>query len=300
MKIGLLVGGDSPERDVSLSSGKAIHKALELLGNNVIVLDTFNGIRSLESKILNVDLIFNGLHGGDGENGNVAAYLESLNIPFTGSDQDSSKICMDKDLSKKLVSDKGIGTPNWIVSSSLPSESQLESLGLPIIVKPNDQGSTIGLSLVKDKIEIGPAFKIASNFADSVMFESFILGREITVPIIGSNSYSIVEIVPKKNLYDYECKYTAGMSEYFCPADIDDNLSNKIKNIALRIHNLLRCRHYSRVDFLLDKNNKIWFLEINTLPGMTKTSLLPKSLSADGFSFNDVIQMIIDEALKIK
>ena len=298
MKIGLLVGGDSPERDVSLSSGKAIHKALELLGNNVIVLDTFNGIRSLESKILNVDLIFNGLHGGDGENGNVATYLESLNIPFTGSDQDSSKICMDKDLSKKLVSDKGIGTPNWIVSSSLPSESQLESLGLPIIVKPNDQGSTIGLSLVKDKIEIGPAFKIASNFADSVMFESFILGREITVPIIGSNSYSIVEIVPKKNLYDYECKYTAGMSEYFCPADIDDNLSSKIKNIALRIHNLLRCRHYSRVDFLLDKNNKIWFLEINTLPGMTKTSLLPKSLSADGFSFNDVIQMIIDEALK--
>ena len=298
MKIGLLVGGDSPERDVSLSSGKAIHKALELLGNNVIVLDTFNGIRSLESKILNVDLIFNGLHGGDGENGYVAAYLESLNIPFTGSDQDSSKICMDKDLSKKLVSDKGIGTPNWIASSSLPSESQLESLGLPIIVKPNDQGSTIGLSLVKDKIEIGSAFKIASNFADSVMFESFILGREITVPIIGSNSYSIVEIVPKKNLYDYECKYTAGMSEYFCPADIDDNLSNKIKNIALRIHNLLRCRHYSRVDFLLDKNNKIWFLEINTLPGMTKTSLLPKSLSADGFSFNDVIQMIIDEALK--
>ena len=298
MKIGLLVGGDSPERDVSLSSGKAIHKALELLGNNVIVLDTFNGIRSLESKILNVDLIFNGLHGGDGENGNVATYLESLNIPFTGSDQDSSKICMDKDLSKKLVSDKGIGTPNWIASSSLPSESQLESLGLPIIVKPNDQGSTIGLSLVKDKIEIDSAFKIASNFADSVMFESFILGKEITVPIIGSNSYSIVEIVPKKNLYDYECKYTAGMSEYFCPADIDDNLSNKIKNIALRIHNLLRCRHYSRVDFLLDKNNKIWFLEINTLPGMTKTSLLPKSLSADGFSFNDVIQMIIDEALK--
>ena len=298
MKIGLLVGGDSSERDVSLSSGKAIHKALELLGNNVIVLDTFNGIRSLESKILNVDLIFNGLHGGDGENGYVAAYLESLNIPFTGSDQDSSKICMDKDLSKKLVSDKGIVTPKWIASSSLPSESQLESLGLPIIVKPNDQGSTIGLSLVKDKIEIGPAFKIASNFADSVMFESFILGREITVPIIGSNSYSIVEIVPKKNLYDYECKYTAGMSEYFCPADIDDNLSSKIKNIALRIHNLLRCRHYSRVDFLLDKNNKIWFLEINTLPGMTKTSLLPKSLSADGFSFNDVIQMIIDEALK--
>ena len=205
---------------------------------------------------------------------------------------------MDKDLSKKLVSDKGIVTPKWIASSSLPSESQLESLGLPVIVKPNDQGSTIGLSLVKDKIEIGSAFKIASNFADSVMFESFILGREITVPIIGSNSYSIVEIVPKKNLYDYECKYTAGMSEYFCPADIDDNLSSKIKNIALRIHNLLRCRHYSRVDFLLDKNNKIWFLEINTLPGMTKTSLLPKSLSADGFSFNDVIQMIIDEALK--
>ena len=299
MKIGLLVGGESSEREVSLSSGKAIGKALKSLGSNVIILDPINGISSLENEILSVDLIFNGLHGGDGENGNVASYLNSLNIPFTGSDEDSSKICMNKDLSKKMVNEKGIRTPKWIASNKLPPKNQLEGIGLPIIVKPNDQGSTIGLSVVKNINEIDSAFKSASEYADSVLFESFIYGREITVPVIGPRAFSIVEIVPKNDLYDYECKYTAGMSEYFCPANIEQNLSDNIKNVALKIHNLLKCRHYSRVDFLLDRNNRLWFLEINTLPGMTETSLFPKSLRADGYIFNDVIKMIINEAINI-
>jgi len=298
MKIGLLVGGNSAERDVSLSSGKAIFKALESLGNSVIILDTINGIRDLEDKIMSVDLIFNGLHGGDGENGNVAAFLESLDVVFTGSDQESSKICMNKDLSKKIVFEKGILTPKWITSHSLPGQSELEDLGLPIIVKPNDQGSTIGLSIVKNINELSGAYNNALKHADSIIFESFIHGREITVPVIGSSAFSIVEIVPRNDLYDYECKYTPGMSEYFCPANLEIRLSEKIKNIALKIHKILKCRHYSRVDFLLDDNNKLWFLEINTLPGMTETSLLPKSLSADGYNFTDVIQMIIDEATK--
>ena len=298
MKIGLLVGGNSAERDVSLSSGKAIFKALESLGNSVIILDTINGIRDLEDKIMSVDLIFNGLHGGDGENGNVAAFLESLDVVFTGSDQESSKICMNKDLSKKIVFEKGILTPKWITSHGLPGQSELEDLGLPIIVKPNDQGSTIGLSIVKNINELSSAYNNALKHADSIIFESFIHGREITVPVIGSSAFSIVEIVPRNDLYDYECKYTPGMSEYFCPANLEIRLSEKIKNIALKIHKILKCRHYSRVDFLLDDNNKLWFLEINTLPGMTETSLLPKSLSADGYNFTDVIQMIIDEATK--
>ena len=300
MKIGLLIGGESAEREVSLSSGKAIHKALEALGNSVIILDSKNGIHLLRDKIENVDLIFNGLHGGDGENGNVAEFLESLGVPFTGSDKYSSKICMDKDSSKKIVSKSGIDTPNWLISQKLPTEDQLDHIGVPMVVKPNDQGSTIGLSMVKDKKKIMDAYNIALKFADSIIFESFIDGREITVPIIGDTAFPIVEIIPNNDLYDYECKYTSGMSEYFCPADIDEESTKNIKKIALKIHRLLKCRHYSRVDFLLDSKNKLWFLEINTLPGMTETSLLPKSLDVAGYNFTDVIQMILDEAIKNK
>ena len=300
MRIGLLVGGDSAERKVSLSSGKAISKALEALGNSVVILDPKDGINLLQDKIISVDLIFNGLHGGDGENGNVAKYLESLGVLFTGSDKDSSKICMDKDLSKKIVSKNGINTPKWLKSQKLPNDNILDDLGLPMVVKPNDQGSTIGLSMVKDKKRLVDAFNNASMFANSIIFESFIDGREITVPVIGDAAFPIVEIVPSHDLYDYECKYTSGMSDYFCPANIDDETTKNIKNIALKIHKLLKCRHYSRVDFLLDKNSKLWFLEINTLPGMTETSLLPKSLDVAGYNFNDVIQMIIDEAIKNK
>ena len=300
MRIGLLVGGDSAERKVSLSSGKAIFKALEDLGNSVVILDPIDGIHLLKDKIISVDLIFNGLHGGDGENGNVAEYLESLEVLFTGSDKDSSKICMDKDSSKKIVSKNGIYTPKWLKSQKLPNDSQLDSIGLPMVVKPNDQGSTIGLSMVKDKKKLIDAYNSASKFSDSIIFESFISGREITVPIIGNTSFPIVEIVPSHDLYDYECKYTNGMSDYFCPASINDNETKNIKSVALKIHKLLKCRHYSRVDFLLDNESKLWFLEINTLPGMTETSLLPKSLDAAGYNFKDVIQMIIDEALKNK
>ncbi len=296
MNIGLLVGGDSPERDVSLSSGKAILKALESLGNNVIVLDPKDGIHLLEDQIVAVDLIFNALHGGDGENGNIAAYLESLGVLFTGSGKDSSRNCMDKNISKKIVSENEINTPKWVLKQTLPSDDIIKDIGFPMVVKPNDLGSTIGLSVAKNYKELSGAYDSALEFTDSIMFESFIQGREITVPIIGERSFPVVEIIPKNDLYDYECKYTAGMSDYICPANIDIDLSDHIKSEALKIHKLLNCDHYSRVDFLLGDKDKLWFLEINTLPGMTETSLLPKSLKADGYSFSDVIQMILDEA----
>ena len=296
MNIGLLAGGDSPERDVSLSSGKAIRTALESLGNSVVVLDPKDGIHLLKNQIIAVDLIFNALHGGDGENGNIAAYLETLGVLFTGSGKDSSRNCMDKNISKEIVGENEINTPKWALKHTLPSDDIIKDIGFPMIVKPNDLGSTIGLSIVRNYKELSVAYDSALEFTDSVIFESFIQGREITVPIIGERSFSVVEIIPKNDLYDYECKYKAGMSEYICPANIDISLSDHIKSEALKIHKLLKCDHYSRVDFLLGDKDKLWFLEINTLPGMTETSLLPKSLKADGYSFPDVIQMILDEA----
>ena len=298
MKIGLLIGGESAERDVSLSSGKSIEKALISLGHKVVKLDPIDGFASIEDSILNVDLVFNGLHGGDGENGKIAAQLQSLNVIYTGSNEQSSRICMDKNLSKKTIAENDINTPKWILKNDTSSDILDGNFEYPLIVKPNDQGSTIGLSIVKRKDQLKDAFTNALQFADSIIFESYIDGREITVPIVGSKAYPVIEIIPSHDFYDYECKYTKGMSQYICPAEISDKLSESIKDLALKIHTILDCRHYSRVDFLLDSKNEPWFLELNTLPGMTETSLLPKSLKADGIEFKEIIQMILNEALR--
>ena len=298
MKVGLLSGGNSTEREVSLASGKSIYKACRDLGYQVKILDPIDDIRSIKDSILSVDIIFNGLHGGDGENGEVAKYLESLNIPFTGSDQLSSATCMDKNKTKTIVFENNFLTPGWVMKNKDSDDIIDIDLTFPLVVKPNDQGSTIGLSIVKNKKELRKAFELAGKYTSSILLESFINGREITVPVVANKAYSIVEIIPSHDLYDYECKYTKGMSEYICPADLSINLSESIKDLALKVHKILNCRHYSRVDFLLDKNNDPWFLEINTLPGMTETSLLPKSLKASGIEFKDIIQKILNEAIK--
>ena len=167
-----------------------------------------------------------------------------------------------------------------------------------MIVKPNDQGSTIGLTVAKNNKELNVGIDLARKFTRTVMIERFIDGREITVTIIGDKPYPIVEIFPKKGLYDYESKYTKGFADYFCPADIKSDLTKTIQSKALKIHKLLECRHYSRVDFILDKNLKPWFLEVNTLPGMTETSLFPMAAERHGFSFKDVINKIIKLSLQ--
>ena len=298
MKIGVLLGGNSAEREVSLASGKAISAACKELGHNVLDLDPQFDVRLLVSDLLTVDLVFNGLHGGDGENGVIPGFLQSLGVKYTGSKTEASAICMDKRISKALVHRKDLLTPNWV---SLANNDPLPSVGdmvFPVVIKPNDQGSTIGLTVVKDESELDDAIELARQFANVVLIEEFIVGKEITVTVIGDKAYPIVEIVPSHGLYDYECKYNQGMTEYFCPANIDKDLTKAIQESALKIHKLLGCRHYSRADFRLDENGKAWFLELNTLPGMTETSLVPKAAKASGLSFPELIQTIINEALK--
>ena len=298
MKIGVLLGGNSAEREVSLSSGKAISTACKELGHEVLDLDPEFDMKLLVPDLLTVDLVFNGLHGGDGENGVIPGFLQSLGVKYTGSKTEASAICMDKRTSKALVHRKDLLTPNWV---SLDNNDPLPSVGdmvFPVVIKPNDQGSTIGLTVVKDESELDVAIELARQFANVVLIEEFIVGKEITVTVIGDKAYPIVEIVPSHGLYDYECKYNKGMTEYFCPANIDKDLTKAIQESALKIHKLLGCRHYSRVDFRLDKNRKAWFLELNTLPGMTETSLVPKAAKASGLSFPELIQTIINEALK--
>jgi len=298
MKIGVLLGGNSAEREVSLASGKAISAACKELGHNVLDLDPQFDVRLLVPDLLTVDLVFNGLHGGDGENGVIPGFLQSLGVKYTGSKTEASAICMDKRISKALVHRKDLLTPNWV---SLANNDPLPSVGdmvFPVVIKPNDQGSTIGLTVVKDESELDDAIELARQFANVVLIEEFIVGKEITVTVIGDKAYPIVEIVPSHGLYDYECKYNQGMTEYFCPANIDKDLTKAIQESALKIHKLLGCRHYSRADFRLDENGKAWFLELNTLPGMTETSLVPKAAKASGLSFPELIQTIINEALK--
>jgi len=298
MKIGVLLGGNSAEREVSLASGKAISAACKELGHDVLDLDPQFDVRLLVSDLLTVDLVFNGLHGGDGENGVIPGFLQSLGVKYTGSKTEASAICMDKRISKALVHRKDLLTPNWV---SLANNDPLPSVGdmvFPVVIKPNDQGSTIGLTVVKDESELDDAIELARQFANVVLIEEFIVGKEITVTVIGDKAYPIVEIVPSHGLYDYECKYNQGMTEYFCPANIDKDLTKAIQESALKIHKLLGCRHYSRADFRLDENGKAWFLELNTLPGMTETSLVPKAAKASGLSFPELIQTIINEALK--
>ena len=224
--------------------------------------------------------------------------LDSLNIPYNGSGVLASSLGMEKSLTKQLAKSYGILTPDWKIFNNIENSEKYIANEFSIVVKPSADGSTLGLSFVKNQAEFAKAVELADKYDGNIMVENYIEGRELTVTIIGQKVYPVIEIIPKHKFYDYECKYEKGMSDYICPAELPNVLTDKIKKISLDIFNILQCSGYARADFILDKNNNPWFLEINTLPGMTATSLVPKSAKAAGISFNDLIQMIINESLK--
>ena len=289
-KIAVLMGGPGEEKDVSLKSGQAIKKALNHNGYDVtsIILDT--KLEKLVKELLSVDLVFLGLHGNIGENGTIQGFLDALGIIYTGSGPLSSAICMDKNISKIIAKNNGIMTPKWKLCDTVIDDAKMN---YPVIVKPNGQGSTVGLRIVHNESELKPALEYAFNYDNSVLVEEYIQGRELTVMLIDGKAQPVCEIIPSHEFYDYECKYTAGMSKYICPAEIDDNISNYVKKISENLFDLLKCENYSRADFRMDDQNKFWFLEMNTLPGMTDTSLAPMSALAAGISFNELIDKIV-------
>jgi D-alanine-D-alanine ligase len=293
--IAVLMGGQGEERDISIKSGKAIQSALETIGYNVLAITLENTLGDIISDLHSVDLVFLGLHGSIGENGTIQGFLESLGVKYTGSDPLSSAICMDKNISKIIARHSKVNTPNWeIVTRGQPFNGNNSEF--PLVIKPNDQGSTVGLTIVHDKSELGPALNLAFNYSSSVMVEQFIEGREFTVTLIEGKALPVCEIIPSHELYDYECKYTSGMSKYLCPAVIDLDLTKRVQEITERLFDVLECRHYSRADFRLDHDDNLWFLEMNTLPGMTDTSLVPMAAKAAGLSFNDLIDHIVLQA----
>ena len=292
-KIAVLMGGPGEEKDVSLKSGQAIKKALNHNGYDVtsIILDT--KLEKLVKELLSVDLVFLGLHGNIGENGTIQGFLDALGIIYTGSGPLSSAICMDKNISKIIAKNNGIMTPKWNLCNTAIHDAKMN---YPVIVKPNGQGSTVGLQIAHNESELKPALEYAFNYDNSVLVEEYIQGRELTVMLIDGKAQPVCEIIPSHEFYDYECKYTAGMSKYICPAEIDDNISNYVKKISENLFDLLKCENYSRADFRMDDQNKFWFLEMNTLPGMTDTSLAPMSALAAGISFNELIDKIVMHA----
>jgi D-alanine-D-alanine ligase len=326
MRITVLTGGTSAERDVALASAVQVVAALRACGHEVAVVDTARGyipeheeaaalrgtvgavppsledLHALERGLLlsglgnlpvvrNADVLFLALHGGRGEDGTIQALLEVVGVPYTGSGRLGSGMAMDKDVSKQLFRMAGVPTADWIMAPVTEREVSAR-LGWPVVVKPSKQGSTVGLTVVKAADELVGAVALAHRYDDEVMVERFVPGRELTVGVLEGQALPVGEIIPRHEIFDYECKYTPGMSQEVFPADVSAGVAGECGRLALLAHNALKLGGYSRVDFRLTPEGAIFCLEVNTLPGMTATSLLPQAARAAGISFPELCDRI--------
>jgi len=288
-RIAVLKGGPSSEREVSLRTGAAVAGALRSLGYEVEEIDVTTHEVTIPAGI---DFVFISLHGTFGEDGTVQAMLESRGIPYTGCGIAASRLAFDKEASKDLFRAAGIPTP---AGFAVPRGGALpERMAMPVVVKPSKQGSTVGMSFVFSEVDLDAALSKAWEFDEHVLVEQFIKGREFTVGILGKQALPPVEIVPKQGFYDYENKYTAGATDYYCPARIDEETTRRIQKAALLAHRVLCCQVYSRVDVMLDESGRPFVLEVNTIPGMTATSLLPKAAAAAGIDFAGLCRRILE------
>jgi D-alanine-D-alanine ligase len=330
MKITVLMGGTSAERDVSIASSLRVAEALRSRGHEVVTLDTARGPLSVKDEaallakgsvvkkeppsqeelatmasetlpqmlralpsLQKADVVFLGLHGGYGEDGSIQAFLDMAGIRYTGSGHLASALAMDKDLSKHLFRRAGVPTADWVMArKEAPAEEQLGKLMLPVVVKPSKQGSTVGLSIAKRREELGAAIAEAFKYDDEVMLEQFVAGRELTVGILGDEALPVGEIIPKHEIYDYECKYTPGMAEEVFPAQIPTDRAREAQDLARRAFQALKLRGCARIDFRMTEDGSLFCLEANTLPGMTATSLIPQAAVAAGVTFPELCERI--------
>ncbi len=338
LNILVLAGGVSGEREISLASARAMYTALRELGHQASVIDSADGKSLLDtngefllvqdrissskialkpidataltaslqmSEYQQVDLVMIALHGGAGEDGTIQAVLDLAGKKYTGSNMMASAISMNKAYAKRIVKNEGIPTPDWMIAR-IRKESDIgnylpdikDQFALPLIVKPNNSGSTIGLTLVKNDDQLVPALGDSARIDNEVLVEQYIRGREITASVLDGKALPLVEIIPGNDLYDYQCKYTKGKSNYVCPADIPQDVAEEIAAHAAHAYELIHCSGLARVDFILDSRNRPWFLEVNTLPGMTELSLAPMAAKQVGMTFNDLIQKICESALR--
>lgn len=297
-RIGVLAGGPSSEREISLKSGKAVYNALLREGLDAVFLDVWDDISSV-IKDSRIDVAFIALHGRFGEDGTVQKILEDAHIPYTGSGVEASRLALDKYASKEIFKKRGIPIPRYIVleKTHFAMDDAL-TLGWPIVVKPGSEGSSIGLSVVRERGSLKGAIEKAFAYGDRIIAEEYIDGREITVGILEDKPLPVIEIITKDKIYDYHAKYDDLETRYIVPARIEKGIYEKAQRLGLRAHISLGCKCFSRVDMMLDSSGDIYVLEVNTIPGMTERSLLPKAALVFGLSFNQLCVKLIENALK--
>lgn len=296
-RIGVLMGGVSSEREISLISGRTVIAALRGEGCDVISLDISDNVKLVRKmlKEAQIDVAFIALHGRFGEDGTIQKLLKSLNIYYTGSHAKASSLALDKILSRKTFRDAGIAVPEHrVITSKVNVEGN--NFRFPFVVKPSSQGSSIGLSIVENKKDLSLAIQLALRYNKRVIIEEYIEGREITVGILDDQALPVIQIVPKRKFYDYQAKYETGMSDYLLPAPLTDDQYLKAQEVALSAHRSLGCRAFSRVDMIMRKEEPIT-LEVNTIPGLTQNSLFPKAALAAGISFNQLCVKLIKLAI---
>lgn len=307
-KIGILLGGLSAEREVSLRSGTAVLKALKSIGYPVVAIDA-KGDFYAKLKKQKIEQVFIALHGGHGENGAVQGMLEIMGIPYTGSGVLASSLAMDKVASKKIFLYHKIPVPAFSIiersavssqqsakdASHLTSHASPGRLKLPVVVKPSTEGSSVGVAIVKDQKAFQTALKKAFVYGETVLIEKYIRGQEVQIAILDNKVLGGVEVRPSDEFYSYKAKYTAGRTQYIFPPQLDSKTYRKAEKAALAAHQALGCSGATRVDLIIDKNNNPYVLEVNTIPGMTETSLLPKIAKNAGLEFPQLIRRILGD-----
>ena len=302
--VAVVMGGPSAEREVSLNSGAAIANALREYGYTNVVeidLDPRNfGKQLAESK---AEVVFNAVHGLYGEDGRLQTLLEIREMPYTGSGMIASVSCMDKVITKRMLRDAGISTPACLIVNKKESgikEKIMQRFSLPVVIKPASQGSSIGVEIVKEENQLDEALANAFKYSRDILVEEFIGGKELTVSMMQKDgevvALPVIHIAPHSGTYDYHSKYTKGATEYICPADLDEETTKKVQEISKQAYEVLGCSGVARADVMLDEEGNGYVLEINTVPGMTATSLVPKAAAAAGISFPELCNIILQSA----
>ena len=302
--VAVVMGGPSAEREVSLNTGAAIANALREYGYTNVVeidLDPRNfGKQLAESK---AEVVFNAVHGLYGEDGRLQTLLEIREMPYTGSGMIASVSCMDKVITKRMLRDAGISTPACLIVNKKESgikKKIMQRFSLPVVIKPASQGSSIGVEIVKEENQLDEALANAFKYSRDILVEEFISGKELTVSMMQKDgevvALPVIHIAPHSGTYDYHSKYTKGATEYICPADLDEETTKKVQEISKQAYEVLGCSGVARADVMLDEEGNGYVLEINTVPGMTATSLVPKAAAAAGISFPELCNIILQSA----
>ena len=302
--VAVVMGGPSAEREVSLNTGAAIANALREYGYTNVVeidLDPRNfGKQLAESK---AEVVFNAVHGLYGEDGRLQTLLEIREMPYTGSGMIASVSCMDKVITKRMLRAAGISTPACLIVNKKESgikEKIMQRFSLPVVIKPASQGSSIGVEIVKEEKQLDEALANAFKYSRDILVEEFIGGKELTVSMMQKDgevvALPVIHIAPHSGTYDYHSKYTKGATEYICPADLDEETTKKVQEISKQAYEVLGCSGVARADVMLDEEGDGYVLEINTVPGMTATSLVPKAAAAAGISFPELCNIILQSA----